>query len=99
MNWDHHIAQLAAGRQTQFRPRGSSMVPLIYSGQLVTVAPITDPKLIAGGDIVFCKVRGNFYVHKVEGWTQAKGFQIGNNRGHINGWTRSVFGKVVKVED
>jgi hypothetical protein len=35
-------ARVAAGATVEFRPTGSSMVPLIRSRQLVTVAPV-DP--------------------------------------------------------
>jgi hypothetical protein len=37
---DAVAARVAAGRVVEFRPSGSSMVPLIRSRQLVTVAPV-----------------------------------------------------------
>jgi len=53
-----------------------------------------------GGDIVLCRLRGAEYLHLVRA-VQGGRFQIGNNRGHINGWigANGIFGKGTKVED
>ena len=99
MGWaTYHIAQLQNGETVRFRPRGNSMSPKIESGQLCTVEPV-DPAGLKVGDIVLCKVRGAEYIHLVKA-IQGSRFQIGNNRGHINGWIgpRSIFGRLVKVE-
>jgi hypothetical protein len=48
---DAHAARVAEGRVVEFRPSGSSMVPLIRSRQRVTVAPV-DPTTVEVGDIV-----------------------------------------------
>lgn len=81
-----------------FRPRGNSMSPKIESGQLCTVEPV-DPAVIEVGDIVLCKVNGNEYLHFVKA-IQGPRFQIGNNKGGINGWIgpNGVFGRLTKVE-
>jgi len=70
----------------------------IESGELCTVAPV-DPSTLRAGDIVLCKVRGTEYLHLVKA-IQGERFQIGNNRGFINGWVgrNAIFGKLVKVE-
>lgn len=70
----------------------------IESGQLCTVSPV-EASTLKAGDIVLCRVRGAEYLHLVTA-IQGERFQIGNNRGHINGWIgpRSIFGKCVKVE-
>jgi hypothetical protein len=93
-----HIEKLKSGMSVSFRPRGSSMSPKIESGQLCTVLPI-DVSEIVVGDIVLCKVRGAEYLHFVKA-VQGQRFQIGNNRGHINGWIgpSSIFGRLIKVE-
>jgi hypothetical protein len=99
MGWaDAHIPRLARGETVQFRPRGNSMVGKIESGQLCTVAPIGD-YLLAVGDIVLCRVKGAQYLHLIKA-IQGERFQIGNNRGGINGWItqRQVFGRLIKVE-
>ena len=71
----------------------------IESGQLCVVEPV-DPAKLEVGDIVLCKVKGNEYLHIVKAIQGAR-FQIGNNRGYINGWigSNSVFGKCVSVTD
>ena len=48
------------------------------------VEPV-DHATIRPGDVVLCKVRGNEYLHVVKA-IQGERFQIGNNRGVINGW-------------
>lgn len=100
MGWaSHYIRKLQAGETVSFRPRGNSMAGKIESGQLCTVVPV-DPSELAVGDIVLCKVRGAEYLHLVKA-IQGGRFQIGNNRGRINGWvTKSaIFGRCIRVED
>ena len=100
MGWAlHYIAKLKDGQSVSFRPRGNSMSGKIESGQLCTVSPI-DTESIEVGDIVLCKVNGREYLHLVKA-IQGPRFQIGNNRGRINGWitANSIFGKCVKIED
>jgi hypothetical protein len=70
----------------------------IESGQLCTVIPF-DPTLLEVGDVVLCKVGGNEYLHIVKAIDGGR-FQIGNNRGFINGWIgpSSIYGKCVRIE-
>jgi SOS-response transcriptional repressor LexA len=101
MGWaTAYIAKLKQGETVQFRPRGHSMKGKIESGQLCTVEPVKDFESLQKGDIVLCKVNGNEYVHLIKAIQGAR-FQIGNNRGRINGWIgkAAIFGKCVKVED
>lgn len=69
----------------------------IESGQLCTVDPV-DPTTLKPGDIVLCRVKGKEYLHIIKTIDGSR-FQIGNNRGRINGWTKSIFGKLVSVTD
>lgn len=73
------------------------MRPLIESGQLCTVSPV-DPSTLEKGDVVLCKVKGHEYLHIVKA-IQGNRYQIGNNRGHINGWIgpNGIYGKLVLV--
>lgn len=99
MGWaSGYITQLQAGKRVTFRPRGSSMSPKIESGQLCTVDPV-DPTELRVGDIVLCRVKGAEYLHIVKA-IQAARFQIGNNRGFVNGWIgpKSVFGRLVRID-
>jgi hypothetical protein len=98
MGWaSGYITELQAGVTVSFRPRGHSMSPRIESGQLCTVEPV-NPAIVQVGDIVLCKVRGAEYLHFVKAVQDGR-FQIGNNRGHINGWIgqSAIFGKLTKV--
>ena len=99
MGWaSAYIATLQEGDTVQFRPRGNSMQGKIESGQLCTVEPV-DPSTLEVGDIVLCKVNGKQYLRLVKA-IQGKRFQIGNNRGRINGWVsaNSIYGRCTKVE-
>lgn len=71
------------------------MTPLIKSGQKHVLSPVTLDE-VEVGDIVFCKVKGRYYTHLVKAKGD-RGVLIGNNHGRINGWTKSVFGKVTKI--
>lgn len=100
MGWaTHHIARLIEGETVQFRPRGHSMSGKIESGQLCTVQPVDDHDALNAGDIVLCKVNGSQYLHLIQA-IQGKRFQIGNNRGRVNGWITAgaIFGKLTRVE-
>ena len=99
MGWaSAYIEKLRHGETVSFRPRGHSMSGKVESGQLCTVAPV-DPRTLEVGDIVLCKVRGQEYLHLVKA-IQGPRFQIGNNRGRINGWVTAgaIFGKCVRIE-
>jgi hypothetical protein len=99
MGWaSASIAQLQHGETVQLRPRGNSMQGKIESGQLCTVEPV-NPASLRVGDIVLSKVNGKHYLHLVKA-IQGKRFQIGNNRGRINGWVgpNSIFGKCTRIE-
>ncbi len=100
MGWaSGYIEKLRNGETVSFRPRGHSMAGKIESGQLCTVEPF-DPSALKAGDIVLCKVKGREYLHLIKA-VQGARFQIGNNRGRINGWVTagSIFGKCVRVEE
>lgn len=87
---------LQEGKTFETSEKGNSMTPRIKSGQKHVLAPCTLEKCEVG-DIVFCKVHGRYFTHLVVAKNDDKGAQIGNNHGHINGWTKQVFGKVIQV--
>ena len=76
---DAMASRVAAGATVEFRPTGSSMVPLIRSRQLVTVVPV-DPARVEVGDIVLARVAGTVYLHLVSAIDGGR-VQISNNRG------------------
>jgi hypothetical protein len=93
-----YIEKLRSGEAVAFRPRGHSMAGKVESGQLCTVEPV-DPAALRVGDIVLCKVNGREYLHLIKA-IQGQRYQIGNNRGRINGWVSAgaIFGRCVRVE-
>lgn len=95
-----HVQALKEGKTIKFRPHGNSMVPIIQSGQLVTIAPITEQDIINVNDVVLCKVNGRQMLHKVTAIGSDGRYQISNNHGHINGWTtkKNIFGRCTMVE-
>jgi hypothetical protein len=97
---DAIAARVAEGRTVEFRPSGSSMVPLIRSRQLVTVSPV-DPTKVEVGDIVLARVAGTTYLHLVSAVDAGRGrVQISNNRGRVNGWTNHarIYGICMAVD-
>jgi hypothetical protein len=93
---NYKMEKLLAGETIISKEPGNSMTPLIESRQPVEITPTTWEK-VEEGDIVYCKVRGSFYTHLVKAKNDKRGVQIGNNHGHINGWTKNVFGKITKI--
>lgn len=104
MGWaSGYIERLRKGETVSFRPRGHSMKGKIASGQLCTVAPFASEaelEALEVGEIVLCKVHGSEYLHLVVA-RQPGRFQIGNNRGNINGWVgpNAIFGRLVALAD
>lgn len=102
MGWaDLHIQNLLDGKTVEFRPLGNSMSGKIEDKQLCVVAPLSDPPNI--GDIVLCRINGSQYLHlivaiKIEK-DNKKRYQIGNNKGRINGWIGldKIYGKVIQI--
>jgi hypothetical protein len=81
-----------------FTARGSSMIPHIQNGAEVTVERTTIDNVVVG-DIVLCFVSGRYYLHLVAAKQVNKNgtkVKIANARGHVNGWSSKVFGKVIK---
>ena len=74
------------------------MRPKVNDGDLVTLEPC-EPEDLAVGAIVLVRVAGNDYLHLVTA-IDGRRFQIGNNRGRINGWVgpSAIYGRATKVE-
>lgn len=101
MSWaNQYIDLLKQGQTVKFRPRGNSMQPRIESGQLVTLTPLTNVTQLDKGVVVLCKVDGKQWLHLIVSCGSDGRYQIGNNKGHINGWTtaQNIFGVVTAVE-
>ena len=78
---------------------GNSMLPILKSRQPVLVEPVTEETPLSKKDIVFCKVKGHYYLHLIHSVRNNNMFLIGNNHGHMNGWINrnSIFGKVIEI--
>jgi len=101
MGWaSHHITRLQAGETVSFRPTGRSMAGKIENGQRCTVTPVTDPSQLRVGDIVLCRIHGSEYLHLIKAIRSDGSFQIGNNKGGINGWVGShgIYGVCVQID-
>lgn len=87
------IQRLLNGESFITSEPGNSMLPLYKSNEKHLVTPIKweDCKV---GDVVFCKVHG----YKVYAIDKEKGCLIGNNKGHMNGWTKNVYRLAHKLE-
>jgi len=96
MNRNFKVEKLQAGETIISKEPGNSMTPLLVSRQPVELTPTTWEK-VQIGDIVYCKVKGNYCTHLVKAKDDKRGVQIGNNHGNINGWTKNVYGKVTKI--
>ena len=96
MGRNFKLEKLQNGETFVTSERGNSMVPLIKSKQDHELAPVSIEDVVVN-DIVYCKVKGNFYTHLVKAIDPKKGCLIGNNKGGINGWTKQVYGKVINV--
>lgn len=78
---------------------GQSMTPILKSGQPVICIPVTQDTKLKKNDIVLCKVKEAYYLHKISAIKNGTTYQISNNHGHINGTiTKSnIFGVVVEI--
>lgn len=75
---------------------GNSMLPILKSGSLLTFQKQDNYKV---GDIVFSKVKGRYIdAHKIIATEPNKGYLIANNKGYQNGWTHTIYGRVIKAE-
>lgn len=92
------IERLENGETFITSEKGNSMTPMFYSNEKFILKPTTLDECEVG-DVVFCRVKSNYFTHLVKGKNDKKGLLIGNNHGHINGWTKTVFGKAEKIID
>lgn len=98
MSWaSNYIIKLRSEDYVEFRPRGSSMEPLVKDNQLVGVAAVKEDTDITPNDIVLCVVSGRQYLHLVKA-VNGDRYLIGNNRGGLNGWTnrKHIYGILIK---
>ncbi|RCK07705.1 hypothetical protein [Thalassospira xiamenensis] len=89
------IGSLATTGTGTMKCFGSSMLPLLPNP---SVCEYKRESTYRVGDIVFCKVNGRFIdAHKITKIGPDGRFMISNNHGHDNGWTRTIYGRVVRA--
>ena len=95
MAFKRAIEELQAGRMVMIKPKGNSMTPRIKSGEEVLLLPISSGRVYVD-DIVLVRVKGSVFLHKITA-IDGDRVQIGNNHGHINGWTtmKKVYGYAI----
>ena len=90
--------KLRAGNTCMVQGFGQSMTPILKSGQVCRVEPVTDATALRKKDIVLCRVNGHVYLHMI---TAIRGnrYQISNNHKHVNGWAgrNNIFGIVTEL--
>ena len=87
--------ELATHGRAEAKAFGHSMRPILESGSLLSFERQSQYDV---GDIVFCKVKGRYIdAHKITKIDSQGRYLISNNHGHDNGWTRQIFGKVVRA--
>ena len=99
MGWAKYaIEALQRGETVKIKPRGHSMRGKVNHRDTVTLEPC-DVDDLSVGDIVLVRVKGNVYLHLIKAINQGR-FQIGNNRGGINGWVghNSIYGIATEIE-
>ena len=100
---------LMSGRSVQYRSSGSSLTPVVHSGDVTMWEPVTDHSKLVVGDIVFCHVQAPPYapryyahaIHHIGEWFGQTYWVIGNLRNpvHINGWcyAEHIYGVLFEV--
>jgi translation initiation factor IF-1 len=70
----------------------------VHTGDEVELSPVTDATTLNKGDIVLVRVSGRVYLHLIRPIQDGR-FQIGNNRGGINGWVgrNRIYGRVEEI--
>jgi len=89
------MSELESKGTTSMKVFGNSMVPIIKSGSTLTFKKCNTYET---DDVVFCKVKGRYIdAHKIVAVSLERGYLIANNHGHNNGWTHTIYGKVIKI--
>lgn len=86
---------LERGEEPSMKCFGSSMLPILTNPSTCTYRRQPVYKI---GDIVFCKVKGRYIdAHKIT-TLQSGRYLISNNHGHDNGWTKTIYGRVIEAK-
>ena len=90
---NYKVEHLKNGKCIISKEPGNSMTPKLFSREPVILEPMTDWNQFKKDDIAYVKIKGKYYTHLVYGVDIEKGLLIGNNHGHVQGWTKKVYAK------
>ena len=95
MGWRRATSKLRAGVTSRSTAWQLDVRKIDWASQL----EVPVDRVLQVGDIIFCKVILS-YLHLIKA-IQGERFQIGNNRGRINGWISAgtIFGKCIEIGD
>jgi len=95
--YERLIAELTEQGVGSMKCFGSSMLPILSNP---STCKYQRQDSYERGDIVFCKVKGRYIdAHMITKVGADGQYLISNNHGHDNGWTRTIYGKVVESSD
>lgn len=87
-------AALERGETPSMKCAGNSMLPILSNPSTCTYRKQTSYVV---GDIVFCRVKGRYIdAHKITA-IHGERYLISNNHGHDNGWTKTIYGRVISA--
>ena len=96
---NYKVEKLEKGEYIISREPGNSMTPILKSREPVILEPMNDWNNFKTGDIAYVKIHGRFYTHLVHGVDKERGLSIGNNHGHVQGWTKKIYAKAHLIPD
>lgn len=94
--YENLIAALAKEGSGAMKCFGNSMLPILSNPSVNLYRRQRSYEI---GDIVFCRVKGRYIDAHLVTAKDGDRYLISNNHGHQNGWTRTVYGRVVKSSD
>lgn len=75
---------------------GNSMLPILTNPSVCVYAKRDTYEI---GDIVFCKVKGRYIDAHLITKKDGDRYMISNNHNFDNGWTKTIYGKVMEASD
>lgn len=88
------------GKQSFKLSRCDNKVDVIVTDSPLPLSiPVIKETRLKKNDIVFCKVKGKYYLHKISAIKNGVSYQISNNHGHVNGTIgrNNIYGVVVEI--
>ena len=94
--YDYLKQSLEETGQGKMKCFGNSMLPKLPNPSICHYIVQKEYEI---GDIVFCKVKGRWIDAHIVTKKDKNRYMISNNKGWDNGWTKTIYGKVVAAFD